>query len=365
MKMDPDSKDDELHDTGGMLGRGEIPAALAAWAGGYPQDVEVRRLQEGLYRMCARLAAGVMGDASDLPDREGVATSMDLAHGFLHDVLAKGESVTIETRSGLRTAIKRHWHRMRNPAARELWETLSEALTNLAKEGNARRLDANWETARNHNGAQWTSSPDTEGLSHADLGAFETRCEDVPRCAPPTQGWLPEGKKPRKVISPSRAAELAAKLLDCAEGWVSMGELFAAFRQKVHCFDYRELDETSASSFEDGYVPEREESLLALAGDLAARIWGKVEASGLARVLCRYFLPKFFRHQEVTLQSLGASSTVGDQSDEVKRILAQELAPADLLPADAECDIGSRWHGRLVTETMEALETFCPCPPEK
>lgn len=345
----------------------DIPKALDAWRAA-AADPDSRALQERLYRLCAAVAVGVMKGAGGGPDTEKRLTPLDLANSFMLEVSQKGLAITVEGRGGLRRAIQRHWHATRDPAAHELWKTLSKALRDLAEEGRARRLDADPGAGNNHNDAQWTSAPG-ESVSPADPLEFERCCEDVPACPPPpVREWLPDGKTARKVISPANASELAARLLACAGGWVKLGDLFAMFRSKVHLYGEQPIDNGKPTGGNPPPVPvcpvvEREEVFLKLAAELAERIWQRATGRGLVRVLCGYFLPKFVREVKVRMEDLGPSSTVDDQNRQLKHIIKEELDPRDLLPPEAdEASPGGRWHGRLVTETMARLETLCDCP---
>ena len=325
------------------LERHEIAPAVLAWKEQIPAGPERDRLQMGLYRTCIQLAGTLC---------EGGPDAEDLAHDFLIQ-LRQGHIGILESEAGLSTALRRFWNQSRDPAASELWETLSDALGSLGKEGKARRVDAPI-GARNNNAAAWTVHNDAPAADHpSDLADFEKKAEKVRRVAPPREKRR-DLNFTHKVISPKEAKELTLTLLRCGNGWITMGELFSIFKAKVHLRIWVAPDEGTLEQVPDDHVVECDDRLRCLATELAPRIWLQFKEKRLDGLFCGYFAPKNLRGEKAAMKGLGNTSTVFDKNKDVVRILRECLHPDGILDGD-----NSRWHSRLLLEVVEKLATFC------
>lgn len=324
------------------MGRGEAGA-------------DYERLVGGLFAVCVNLARELLAGSSTM---SGV-DAMDLANGFL--VAAHDEGMGgIEHKAGLRTAFRRHVWRSQDPASAELWETLSESLRQLAREGRACRVGATW-FAPNNNDAQWAAGPITEVLRPADVMAFEERAEKLKHYYPPGALGM-AGTKVPKVISPTDARELTASLLDCACGWVTMRELFAAFRKHVHLL---QVDASIDGGNNPGLLnkadrrhPDTELKLLELARARAGTLWETFSQKALCEVLCAYVLPKVLEGKKVTLGSLGKHSVVFEKKEKIMRLLAEELRHEAFAEDDAATEHHS-CHGVFVALVASELAACC------
>ena len=332
----------------------DLPRAIEAWMGREDAGVDHDRLVGGLFAVCVNLANELLASSTV---RDGMDV-MDLAHDFL--VTARQEGIGgIEHKAGLRTAFRRHVWRSQNPASAELWETLSESLRELARQGRVCRVDADW-SAPNGNRALWASGSSASPRDSADLISFEERAEQLKHYYPPGAVCGFSGKVP-KIISPTDARELAVALLHCARGSVTMKALFDAFRKHVHLFSVVASsdaeDGTTVLSEEDRRHPDTELKLLELACDRADTIWETLSQRKLCDVLCGYVLPKVLEGRKVTLESLGKHSVVFDKKEKIMRLLEEELRP-EAFAHDA-VEAHDPWHAKLVAEVVSELAARC------
>ncbi|GAA5146293.1 hypothetical protein GCM10023213_39090 [Prosthecobacter algae] len=333
----------------------DLPTAIEVWMGREDAGADHDRLIGGLFAVCVNLANELREDS---PTRPGM-DAMDLAHEFL--VAARHEGLGgIEKKAGLRTAFRRHVWRSQNPASDELWETLSESLRELARQGHACRVGANW-SAPNSNDAQWAAGPATGVPQATDMVVFEECAEKLRHYYPP--GALgAAGKKVPKIISPTDARELAASLLDCAPGWVTMRELFAAFRKHVHLLSVDvSIDDGNNPGFlneEDRRHPDTELKLLELARARAGTLWETLRQKTLCEVLCGYVLPKVLEGKKVTLEALGKHSVVFDKKEKIMRLLAEELRP-EAFAEDEAVTAHHSWHAVFVALVASELAARC------
>jgi hypothetical protein len=257
---------------------------------------------------------------------------------------------------GLKREFARFITRREDPAAHELWVSLSEAIHELRKKQEAWRLDDPTDESPNHNAAVWTQSNTERGQIPYDLERFERATESIETFYPPgARRWYEDGQEP-KIISPANAKKLLTLLLTAADGAISFHDLFDAAKRKV--FVLKQVDASDGvkelNAEQTVAHPDAQKRLLDEASRRAALIWDQLKKEGLTNCLCTYFLPKYLLGEKVTLPE--PTSTSGDQVTAIKAVLAKELR--GFSSEDSGAAVGSGF-SELVNGVAEELFAHC------
>jgi hypothetical protein len=185
------------------------------------------------------------------------------------------------------------------------------------------------------------------------------------------------------VIAPKDAEDLATRLLDSANGWIAMRDLFIEFRQHVHLLEVveppSEDDAETKDSFLDRVAHEEkdrrrklgpshvatDEAFWMAVSQLSAKAWQALADANLTSIACQYLLANALLGRKAKLEDFGSHSTVFDQKEKAQEILRQVLSADDFMDADSEI---SDWHDKLWAEVLRCLAhsvEFCNLPPEK
>lgn len=277
-----------------------------------------------------------------------------------------------------------------DPARKEVWQLLSEALWELERHGQAKCLGG---TRRGVRADQRNNTPFTEWAAMTvtnvhngqppatDVLGFSRKADTLPHFYPPgANQWR---QSPPRVIAPENAGKLAAMLLDCADGWVAMRDLFAEFRKHVHLLEMvSEPDSTggdeSGNTFLDQQAAKQQpresktgprhaatdEAFWELVSGLAKKAWEELLAENVTTIACQYLLANALLERRVKLEEFGPHSTVFDQKKKAQAILRKVLKADDFLDAHSEI---SDWQDKLWAEVLRCLAhstEFCNLNPE-
>lgn len=378
----------------------DIAPAIRAWlddpAESMP-EAEYARLIVCLWKFCEICAKGFVADFRN-------SEVQDLASEYLRLIKQEPRYRPCPV-PGCASALTKHMKHVLseefNPAGKELWQLLSEALWELEREGIAMCLGG---TRRGVRADQRNNTPFTQWAvmsvcnAHdgkpppADVFAFEKKADKLPHFYPPGAiGWHDDEKQKRKgprVIAPKDAEKLATMLLDCAGGWIVVRDLFCEFRKHVHLLDFSEpppdnegeqntfLDQQAEkaqprksklgprhTSAED--VSPTEGVFWELVSKLAAKAWDALRTADLITIACQYVLANALLGRKRKLEEFGAFQRVSERKAKVQQILRQVLLADEFLDAEGEI---SDWHDKLWSEVLRRLAhsaEYCNLEPEK
>ena len=377
----------------------EIGKAMRVWLDGRPDDVsedEECRLVLFLWTCCEGCATGLV---ADFPGSE----VKDFASDYL-DLIKREKKYRPPSIPRSKNGLTRHMRHVlseeRDPARKELWDLLSEALWELERQGRAKCLGGTRRGVRvgqrnNTKFTQWASETVTRAHDGkpppADVASFFRKASGNPKDG----GTLPHFYPPRasrwhasppRVIAPKDAEKLTTMLLGCADGWVRLDNLFTGFCKHVHLLEMMS-EPSSADEDEDKdefvdqqaadaekYEPRRDRRFLShpstneafgeLVSKLANQAWEALREGDLTTVTCQYLLANILPERTSKLAEFGAHSTVFDKKKKAMAILRNVLNSDDFLNPETEI---SEWHGKLWTETLRCLAhsvKFCNLIPE-
>ena len=305
--------------------------------------VDLGELDERLYGIVLELARQCVSGGGKMDSRIAEEKSRDLASDFLiYDIRGENKR-NIQTKAALKHELSKYVTRRDNPEGHELWSLLSAAMHELAREGSARRLNAK-PGEYNDNDALWTSAPPRADGKKLDRVAFQRNAKAI-RCFYPKQrnpggvksGIEKHGKKDAtpRIIPISEARLLAEQLLKAAEGPIPFKLLVDEARRHVVLIgQYIDLDDDSKNSAESllkspvlqELDADLQEWISYESPDRADRIWQAVVKENHGRALCLYYLPKHFLAKKVVMGSVGPPQRISEQSEQICRIMALELA---------------------------------------
>lgn len=282
--------------------------------------------------------AGIPGLDGD--DRESKAR--DAANEYLVTILkSERRPDHIFSTSLLVRDMRKYLARTRNPVQYEMSRILSTALLELERDGLIKR-GSPFAGRLIQSGTTFTlaDSPKSEKC-------IADRADYREWCVRNRQSYV-VGSRPvrncekRRMITPLDARELVLFLLKAFGSWTMYRDLL--WSMQFHIPEQMRLvslaapgegdEENGASSpsadapdyVAEEYVYDRHDvqQALVIAEETAGRIWQRI-CRVSDRVFCLYYLPKeIFDRPAVTLESLGASSTVGDQNKKIRKIFFSE-----------------------------------------
>lgn len=313
--------------------------------------VERSELPEDLYVATVKAAYGAL----KVVGREIPAAAMedavgDLAMDFLMNRVMPGRLVDIETVACLKGEVIRYLTSRDAPESRELWSVMSEAIRDLARQGKVARVGEALEE-RNSNTSVWMLGG-VSGAAVFDITGFRERAAEVGIYHPSREGG--------RIISTGAAKELIVALLEAAAAPLPFGVLideacrhvvFGLRHQAVldHESEDGEVISTAAVEYRCDVNLWLEEE----AGVRAGLIWtgsGEVDGEEGHRVLCRYFLPKHFLQQPVTLSAIGGDFR---RHSERGKVIRELFARSLVLTPTTEERLGSE--DGLFSEALASL----------
>ena len=294
-------------------------------------------LSEALYLAAQKAAAAAFRSVGrEIPDGHQVEAINDLAMDFLIHRVQAARLTEIETMAGLKVEVIRYLTARDAPEHRELWMALSEAIRDLARKGDVRRLDGD-PAARVTNASVWSMSK-CPGDVVFDAARFRHLAADVGMYYPAREGG--------RILSVGLAKELILTLLEVAAAPTYFGALqeeashHVVFTMK-HQAPVEHENENGATSGTEA-VGYRYDVSLWLEDEACMRadiVWSgsdEVDHEG-HRVLCRYFLPKYFLNHDVTLSSIGGDfRRHSERGKEIKHVFARALTVDNLKDEQGE-----------------------------
>jgi hypothetical protein len=364
----------------------DIGPAMLAWLDGQPEgmsEAEYCRSIVCLWEFCETCAKGFRADFRN-------SEVKDLASDYMR--LIKSEPrfrpcPVPRSMSALKNHMKHVLSEELNTAGKELWQLLSEAFWALEREGTAMCLGG---TRRGVRADQRNNTPFTQWVganvfnAHngkpppADVFIFEKKADSLPHFYPPGgKGWHPSAPR---VIAPKGAEKLATMLLDCADGWIVLRDVFHEFRKHVHMLEIltpppddeenTALDQQAEKrkSRKSELGPRHaftEDAFWELVSKLAAKAWEALCAADLTTIACQYVLANALLGRKRRLEEFGDFQRVSERKAKVQEILRRVLLADELLDAEGEI---SDWHDKLWSEVLRCLThsvEFCNFEPEK
>lgn len=260
-------------------------------------------------------------------DRDSRTDPRDFA-GEFRDWLRLQGIYKISSKAGLRALMERCRVQLSGPANYELWEILSTAVHALGKEGQVRRLGAP-HTEKNCNSAIWTSAGPEFDQMPFDLDGFEEKLKAVslPRVS---HRSLKSEKRTAKVMKPTDAKLLIKAILDAAGQPVAFGALFSIAKQLVFLCQILPPDDENTEHVTADLPPHTVRWLEEEANQIATRVGSETSRIDLRRLLCGYFVPKYFLGKKVALRQFGNPNRVEEKVRLIKELLKKELGTGTL-----------------------------------
>jgi hypothetical protein len=281
--------------------------------------------------------------------------SREMGLEFLLHLAKQGAALsTIGSWNDLKREYRRWVTRHRDPQGAELWQAVSAALLELARNGRAER-SMSQRAFRNTNNTTWaeTGKIGTTGR-HLDAG---TAASLLPKLSA-------KGARDR-VLKPGEARTAVAGILAEVGGEISMGEIVWLLKPHVPMFRLGKpprTDEEGDSAPHDPFesmaaeqvMPDMEAGMDEEVSYRSARIWS--EAGGISRgtkdpvggrhILCCYWIPTKVGREKTTLDQFGPTSTVMDVVSDLTAIM-REYVPGAWEPGQGSGD-------RLACERIRA-----------
>ena len=219
------------------------------------------------------------------------------------------------------------------PEKHELWAMLSQALLSLEKEGICER----GEDFRNYNNSNFTEWY-LKGKENIKGNTSESneKLKAIPIFTPVKR--KSGSKNQPRIIPPSKAKELALKILEAVDGKITMSDIvYIAYSKVLLTHEVsidQEPDDTENQPKIQIPTPSDDKGLsleIILKNDIdhiSSEIWKEVSRLSRktqngtidgCRILCCYLLPKM-SNSPVTLEEFGPSTTVSELAADIKNI---------------------------------------------
>jgi len=245
----------------------------------------------------------------------------------------------IRTINDLNREFKKWLTKNKDPERYELWIILSKALLDLEKENKCER-DEESKKFNNNNATQWFLKG--KGKQTGDISTNNPAICQIQNYHSVKR--KSDSKNQPRIIPPKSAKELVIKILEAADGKVSMSDIVKCASSKVLLTQIKSLD-NSLNTNDNGNQEktnhaitqdEKSASLNQLIINdikyISSKIWNEItqivrgnkKIKG-AEIFCLYYLPTNLSERKINLEDFGPKSTVGDITNDIKQVLKKYL----------------------------------------
>lgn len=258
----------------------------------------------------------------------------EAANDYIAYLLSKGGPETFSSKSYLGNACRKYLARKNNPMQYEMNEILREALHSLANEGKIKCDSAS--KGKNYSKLTLFALSSCRN-NEAEVAAREDYLKNKHKVSSYTTTARAGDWEKTRMITPENAKQLILELLEAFGSWVTIEDLMYAMQnhipeqcQIVSIEDKRvDSDDAALNAYENiadpnshnTYMEDYSQQQLRLkAWQISEVLWKKICAVS-TKTFCLYYLPKNWFQKSVTLDSVGPSSTVGDQNQKLEFIV--------------------------------------------
>lgn len=258
----------------------------------------------------------------------------DAASDYITYLMLQSGPEAFTSESYLRNDCRKYLARKNNPVQYELNEILREALHDLERLGKIKRDSASVGKIRYQQKLTMFALPTCKNDESmvADQEDYLANKHKVHSYTTTARGGDFEKTK---IITPTDAKSLVLELLDAFGSWVRMDDLMRAMQnhipeqmQEVYSM-YENNPEQKTDPIEN--IPDETydgeeymdsytiEAVRIKTWQLSEILWEKICAIS-TQTFCLYYLPNTLFQKNVSARTLGASSTISDQNDKLRKV---------------------------------------------
>lgn len=259
----------------------------------------------------------------------------EAANDYIAHLLSKEGPETFSSKSYLGNDCRKYLARKNNPVQYEMNEILREALHALANEGKI-KCDFASKGKKYSNLTHFALSSCSKNES--EVATRDNYLRNKHKVSSYTTTARAGNWENTRMITLENAKLLVLELLDAFGSWVTIEDLMYAMskhipeQRQIVSFETDNVTRNAIENIADDDYDDEEymdkfhiHQINIKALQLSEILWERICAVN-TQTFCLYYLPKkWFDKKKVTMDTLGASSTVGDQNDKLEKIFQKGL----------------------------------------